>query len=50
MYYAVEDEESYSAPVNIDKLRKDDRITEKKFVLPQRLSERESADKQNSKS
>jgi phospholipid/cholesterol/gamma-HCH transport system ATP-binding protein len=36
MHYAVDDEDAYSAPVDIGKLRKDDRITDKKFILPGR--------------
>lgn len=36
MHYALDDEESYSAPVDLGKLRKDDRMTEKKFIMPSR--------------
>jgi len=36
MHYALDEEESYSATVDLGKLRKDDRLAEKKFVMPSR--------------
>lgn len=44
MHYAVDDEETYSAPVDLGKLRKDDRIADKKFVLPGRTQSSASTD------
>jgi phospholipid/cholesterol/gamma-HCH transport system ATP-binding protein len=47
MYYAVEDEEAYSAPVNIKKLQ-EEQLKDKKFTLPQRNSTNESDSEKNS--